>query len=396
MELRDRLDLFQDMVQCCHNLYLWEYDRELVLIRSNCPFEATVRNLFSLGGARELLLDYAARYDRPIVMTNALGMMWAAVPEKDGDELRHIHILGPFFMNDRSSQELDTGLRLLRLSPDVLRDVHSFLRDLPVISLSRVFEYTIMLYYCITGEKITVSDMHYQESERVRPAEKSSRKADVHGTYEMEQEMVRMVREGNLNIQSHMNRLAVSGSMGTLAGGDGSRQMKNAVLVCIVLFSRAAIEGGLSPEVAMTLTDHYFQSVEACRSLSELTEVATTMQNDFVQRVHKVRSRNLSKPILDCCDYINIHLEEKLSLRELAGRFKYSETYLSRKFREETGRSFKEYIRSQRLDQAKALLKDSSLDIRDISDRLHFCSPSYFAEQFKAEFGVSPTQWREQ
>ena len=396
MELRDRLDLFQNMVQCCHNLYLGEYDRELVLIRSNCPFEATVRNLFSLGGAREILLSYTARHSKPIVMTNALGMMWAAVPEKDGDELRHIHILGPFFMSDRSSQELEAGLRSLRLSPDMLRDVHGFLRNLPVISLSRVFEYTIMLYYCITGEKISVSDMHYQESESVHPTEKSSRKADVHGTYEMEQEMVRMVREGDLNIQSHMNRLAVSGSMGTLANSDSTRQMKNAVLVCIVLFSRAAIEGGLSPEVAMTLTDHYFQSVEACRSLSELTEVATTMQNDFVQRVHKVRSRTLSKPVLDCCDYINMHLEDKLSLRELAERFKYSETYLSRKFREETGRSFKEYIRSQRLDQAKALLKDSSLDVRDVSDRLHFCSPSYFAEQFKAEFGVSPTQWREQ
>ena len=394
MELRDRLDLFQDMVQCCHNLYLWEYDRELVLIRSNCPFESTARNLFSLGGARELLLDYTARHSKPIVMTNALGMMWAALPEREGDELRHIHILGPFFMNDRSSLEMEKGLGLLRLSSDMLREVLSFLRSLPVISLSRVFEYTIMLHYCITGEKITVSDLHYQESESVRPAEKKRHKADVHGTYEMEQEMVRMVREGDLNIQSHMNRLAVSGSMGTLANSDSTRQMKNAVLVCIVLFSRAAIEGGVSPEIAMTLTDHYFQSVEASRSLPELTEIATTMQNDFVQRVRKVRSRSLSRPVLDCCDYINMHLEEKLSLREMAERLKYSETYLSRKFRQETGLSFKEYIRRQRLDQAKALLKDNALDIRDISDRLHFCSPSYFAEQFKAEFGFSPTQWR--
>ncbi len=394
MELRDRLDLFQDMVQCCHNLYLWEYDRELVLIRSNCPFESTARNLFSLGGARELLLDYTARHSKPIVMTNALGMMWAALPEREGDELRHIHILGPFFMNDRSSLEMEKGLGLLRLSSDMLREVLSFLRSLPVISLSRVFEYTIMLHYCITGEKITVSDLHYQESESVRPAEKKRHKADVHGTYEMEQEMVRMVREGDLNIQSHMNRLAVSGSMGTLANSDSTRQMKNAVLVCIVLFSSAAIEGGVSPEIAMTLTDHYFQSVEASRSLPELTEIATTMQNDFVQRVRKVRSRSLSRPVLDCCDYINMHLEEKLSLREMAERLKYSETYLSRKFRQETGLSFKEYIRRQRLDQAKALLKDNALDIRDISDRLHFCSPSYFAEQFKAEFGFSPTQWR--
>ena len=91
-----------------------------------------------------------------------------------------------------------------------------------------------------------------------------------------------------------------------------------------------------------------------------------------------------------------MHLEEKLNLRDMAGRFKNSETYLSRKFREETGRSFKEYVRHQRLDQAKALLLDSALDIRDISDRLHFCSPSFFAEQFKAEFGVSPSRWRDQ
>ena len=394
MELRDRLDLFQDMVQSCHKLYLWEYDRELSLIRSNCPFERTVRNLFAMGGARETLLGYAGLHSRPILMSNALGMMWAAVLEKQQDELRHIHILGPFFTSDRSTQDLEGELRKLRLSSDMLREAIGFLRSLPVISLSRAFEYTIMLYFCITGKTITISDLHYQESETIRPADKKSRKTDVHGTYEMEQEMVRMVREGNLGFQAHMNRLAMSGSMGTLASGDSTRQMKNAVLVCIVLFSRAAIEGGVSPEVAMTLTDHYFQSVEASRSITELTEVATTMQNDFVQRVHKVRSRRLSKPVLDCCDYINLHLEERLSLGEMAGRFKYSETYLSRKFRRETGLSFKEYVRRQRLEQAKALLKDSALDIRDVSDRLHFCSPSYFAEQFKAEFGVSPTQWR--
>lgn len=396
MELRDRLDLFQGMVQCCHNLYLWEYDRELALVRSNCPYEDVVRRLFSLDGGREFLLSYAVKHRKPVIMTNALEIMWAVIPERHGDELRHIHILGPFFMEDRASQGLEKRLGSLDLPPSSLREMRAALRGLPVISLSRVFEYTIMLFYCITGEKIPVSDLHYRESAHVRPADREKRKADIHGTYEMEQEMVRMVREGDLNIQSHMDRLALSGSMGTLADGDGSRQMKNAVLVCIVLFSRAAIEGGVSPEVAMTLTDHYFQSVEASRSITELKEVAFTMQNDFVERVHKVRSSRMSRPILECCDYINLHLEEKLSLRELAGHFKYAESYLSRKFREETGLSFKQYVRSQRLHRAKALLKDPTLEIRDISEQLNFCTPSYFAEQFRAEFGVSPTEWREQ
>ena len=92
----------------------------------------------------------------------------------------------------------------------------------------------------------------------------------------------------------------------------------------------------------------------------------------------------------------SLSLVEKLSLKDMAERLRYSETYLSRKFSRETGLSFKEYVRHQRLDQAKALLLDNSLNIQDISDRLQFCSPSYFAEQFKAEFGISPTQWREQ
>ena len=395
MELRDRLDVFADLLLSCHALYLWEYDRELALIRSNCPDEAGVRWLFSLGDMRQMLMDYAASHDRPLIMANPLGMMWTALPEHTAGELRHIHLLGPFFDDGRSLQELERELRKLRLSAGLLQDFLKILRGLPVISLSRIFEYSIMLHRCVTRETITVSDLHYQESETPRPAPSKQGKADVHGTYEMEQEMLRMVREGDLNILSYMDRLAVTGSMGTLAVGDTTRQMKNAVLVNIILFSRAAIEGGLGPEIAMTLTDHYFQSVEAARSMTDLREVAVTMQKDFVTRVHNARSKMLSQPIRECCDYISLHLDENLRLKDMAARLRYSETYLSRKFRQETGSSFKEYIRRQRLDRAKALLRDASLSIQDISDRLQFCSPSYFAEQFKAEFGVSPTAWRE-
>ena len=255
--------------------------------------------------------------------------------------------------------------------------------------------YAIMLYYCITGERILVSDLHYQESEA--PAQRAergkSRRTDVHGTYAMEQEMVRMVREGNLDYQKQISRLAVTGNIGKLSD-DTDRQMKNAVLVCIVLFSRAAIEGGVPPEIAMTLTDHYFQSVEACRGMQELQTIARTMQDDFVQRVHKARQSKLSRPIQECCDYLDIHLEEELTLKEMAGRLGYSEYYLSHKFRQEMGISFRDHLTRRRLSRAPDLLRNTSLTVREISERLHFCSQSYFAEQFRAVYGVSPSEWR--
>ena len=142
---------------------------------------------------------------------------------------------------------------------------------------------------------------------------------DTHGTYLAEQEMLRMVREGDLELVHHIDRLAVTGTIGQLAqAGDSLRQMKNTVLVCATLFSRTAIEGGLSPETAYTLCDRYFQNVEQAKSLSELATIAYTMQRDFVERVHAVRTQKLSKEIEAACSYIERHLEDDLSIASLA------------------------------------------------------------------------------
>ena len=80
----------------------------------------------------------------------------------------------------------------------------------------------------------------------------------------------------------------------------------------------------------------------------------------------------------------------------MAGQLKYSEYYLSRKFKQEMGVSFKDYLARRRLSRAKDLLRNNALTVREISERMHFCSPSYFAEQFKSVYGVSPSRWREE
>ena len=207
--------------------------------------------------------------------------------------------------------------------------------------------------------------------------------------------MVRMVREGDLNYKAHMNRLAMTGSVGKLANGDPLRHAKNAVITCITLFSRAAIEGGMPSETALRLSDHYYQALEACKNIHEVSEVALTMQDDYVHRVHRIRTGSMSKQVLDCCEYIDTHLEEELSLGLLAERVNYSESYLSHKFKDETGVKIREYIRNKRLERAKALLLSSAVSVQDIATRYHFCSQSYFAEAFKAAYGTTPSQYRE-
>ena len=397
METETRLSLFRDMISCCHNHYLWNYDSAFHLITSNCPEQTIIDNLFVMNRSRDDFIRQIAEQDTPVIYTNEMGLMWVMTPYFLDNELLRFYILGPFFVDDIPQKSLEAQLNKHNLSVPLRQEFMLFLHKLPVISLSRIFEYAIMLYFCITDKKITVSALRYHENTRKINGEFIQRESmDAHGTYKGEQEMLRMVREGDLNYQSHMNKMSITGHLGKLSNGDPLRQMKNAVLVCITLFSRAAIEGGLTPEVSYTLTDHYFQSVEACTAITDLVEIAHTMQDDFIQRVHRCRTSSLSQPVRACCEYISLHLEDRLSLSMLARQTGYTENYLSKKFKRETSLTPNEYIRRQRLEQAAFLLRTTQDDVQNISERLQFCSQSYFADHFRRYFGVTPTEYRKQ
>lgn len=397
METETRLSLFRDMISCCHNLYLWTYDSAFHLITSNCPEQTIIDNLFVMNRSRDDFIRQITEQDTPVIYTNEMGLMWVMTPYFLDNELLRFYILGPFFVDDIPPKSLEAQLNKHNLSVPLRQEFMLFLHKLPVISLSRIFEYAIMLYFCITEKKITVSALRYHENTRKINGEFIQRESmDAHGTYKGEQEMLRMVREGDLNYQSHMNKMSITGHLGKLSNGDPLRQMKNAVLVCITLFSRAAIEGGLTPEVSYTLTDHYFQSVEACTAITDLVEIAHTMQDDFIQRVHRCRTSSLSQPVRACCEYISLHLEDRLSLSMLARQTGYTENYLSKKFKRETSLTPNEYIRRQRLEQAAFLLRTTQDDVQNISERLQFCSQSYFADHFRRYFGVTPTEYRKQ
>ena len=117
------------------------------------------------------------------------------------------------------------------------------------------------------------------------------------------------------------------------------------------------------------------------------------MQDDFIQRVHRCRTSDLSQPVRACCEYIEVHLEEKLSLSVLAQQTGYTENYLSKKFKREMASTPIEYIRNQRLEHAALLLKTTQDDVQNISERLQFCSQSYFADHFRKRFRVTPTEY---
>jgi hypothetical protein len=52
------------------------------------------------------------------------------------------------------------------------------------------------------------------------------------------------------------------------------------------------------------------------------------------------------------------------------------------------------YLKVLRLEQAKTLLEESFLSVKEIRVRVGFGDESHFARDFKTHFGLTPTQYR--
>lgn len=93
--------------------------------------------------------------------------------------------------------------------------------------------------------------------------------------------------------------------------------------------------------------------------------------------------------------FVQSHLaDDSLSVDTLAAEACMSTSSLFKKMKHIVGMGPGEYIMTARLKQAAALLRNTDLPVADISGRTGFRSPSYFASSFKANFGITPKQYR--
>lgn len=398
-ETDERLSFLRELLSCCHNLYSWTYDSTLDLVYTNCP-DDLIFNLIFVAQGNSLPLFPAPKDAHPVIASNQLGLMWVADFEYHPDgSLRYIHVLGPAFYDDIFLQTLNTALDNMELNQALKHRFSEVLQNLPLIPTIRFIQYGQMLHFTLTGQKIATSDFEQMKTTDVLTASTPPKQPDHelhHGTWMAEQAMMKLVEEGNLNYRKARDQLSAMGPMGKFSTGDPIRQVKNQIIVLTTLCTRAAIRGGLSPDTAYTLSDRYIQDAESCETVAALAEVGRAMEQDFVLRVHQIRQRSeISAQILQCCDYIQLHINEKITVTQLAQLVGYTENYLVKKFHQETGNTISSYIAKEKMEHAKLLLRDTSLSVQDISEQLGYATQSHFGAKFRTYTGMSPSQWRD-
>lgn len=93
-------------------------------------------------------------------------------------------------------------------------------------------------------------------------------------------------------------------------------------------------------------------------------------------------------------EFINAHLEQDLSLAEIAAAADLSQFHFARAFRRTTGLTPQQYLMQRRVERAKQLLAIGDLPIVEISLQTGFKNQSHFTTLFRKFTRVTPNAWR--
>jgi AraC-like DNA-binding protein len=107
------------------------------------------------------------------------------------------------------------------------------------------------------------------------------------------------------------------------------------------------------------------------------------------------RKISISDDVLRVKNYLDNHLEGQVTLQELSDLTQKSQAQTIRMFKKEIGATPYAYFLNKKIEQAKILLHNSDITIKDIATRLCFNDEYYFSNLFKQKTGLSPLHYRQ-
>lgn len=94
--------------------------------------------------------------------------------------------------------------------------------------------------------------------------------------------------------------------------------------------------------------------------------------------------------------YCTEHYAEDITLKGLAEKMHFSLPYLSNKFKQLTGYTFKNYLQSVRVEEACRLLSFTKKSVIEVAESVGYNDTRSFVKVFKAHMQMTPTQYRKQ
>lgn len=169
---------------------------------------------------------------------------------------------------------------------------------------------------------------------------------------------------------------------------------RNDLIIWNAIFAREIIRKGSTKQYLHPLYNKYYKSILNCNDLRLLQKIEINMALDYFEILVNFVEVTDNFIINKIISYLYMHIEDHLSLEEIAYDLKISTGYLSSCFKKNMGISVMNYYKKIKVERSKTLLMNSNKSILEISTLLGFCDQCHFSKTFKSIVGLTPTEYK--
>lgn len=132
-----------------------------------------------------------------------------------------------------------------------------------------------------------------------------------------------------------------------------------------------------------------------CKTVGCLKDIVLEYIDSAFLLARKERTLRQHHLINRIVAFLEDQLSNNVTVKQLADKFHLSAGHLSVLFKKETGQTISDFVKDLRMKKAKELLRDPSIKIYEVAERVGFQTPDYFTYQFKKNEGCTPQMYRD-
>lgn len=351
------------------------------------------------------LLKFAGNFSsglgEPYIFFCRAGLSNMAFPLIENGSVEGYFIAGPFVMKKLKSSSISNFVQMNAINDDELTDIMDFAGTLPVFTIEEISSLSILFYNSVVSTMNSSAD--YQNAKKdfndqitLGGMIRQSKKDRLSSAFpaEMTDDLINAIIGGK-TVQAEKISSRIFERLYVICLGDLDE------IKTMILWITATIIKNFSGEERFSFGEFAEMDMDIINKINEAAttdELSETFRGlikrisaDLVSSVYPGASPLIARSLR----YIKSNYTRKIKLTDISSELHVNPTYFSALFSQEMGRPFTDYILELRISKAKDLLRNTNMDIVDISGASGFENQSYFTKIFRKRTGQTPRQYRQ-
>lgn len=307
-------------------------------------------------------------------------------------------MMGPFVEDAWSDQQARLVLAQAEASEASVSSYKAYRCSLPICKKNDALRTVFLIIEYAGGEGVRqVKEVCLDEKNMQAALTFNDAYADasvINRRYALEDQMIEAVSRGDSRQVQRMFKEMAAVTSDIKFISDNMRDQLVSAAIMRTLVRMGAKQAELSPVLIDSISQEYAQRMQHTASKTEIERLTMCMVESICAQICVKNKEAYSLWVSRAIEYMSTNLSKSMTTQEIARAAGMGKPELVRRFRQETGMTVKQYLAQKRCEIAAELLGSSKASVQEIAAYVGYTDNNYFSKVFKANFGVTPWDYR--